>query len=395
MRTLGVISRGVRAPIIKKGDNLVNVVFDSVMNAVKGNNIELHDRDVVAVTEAVLARSQGNYATLDDIAADVKEKFPDGVVGLVFPILSRNRFSMILKGISRGVKKVYVMLSFPQDEVGNPLTSWSKIDEMNIDTYNRCFSETEFRALVGDVKHPFTGMDYIEYYKSIAECEVEVVISNNARNILNYTKNVICADIHTRFRTERSLLSAGAEKVVRLDNILTKPINGSGYQPQYGLLGSNLATDESVKLFPRDSQDFADSLQAKFMLSTGLRIECMIYGDGAFKDPVGGIWELADPVVSPGYTSGLNGQPNELKLKYLADNKLGTLSGEDAVEAMKKLIREKKDNLNASRDMSTQGTTPRQLTDLLGSLSDLTSGSGDKGTPIILIQGYFDNYSNN
>lgn len=395
MRTLGVISRGIRAPIIKKGDNLVNIVVDSVLDAVKENKFELHEKDVVAVTEAVVARAQGNYATLDDIATDIKEKFPNGVVGLIFPILSRNRFSMILKGISRGVKKLYIMLSYPQDEVGNPLTNWDKIDELNIDTFNSCFSETEFRGLVGEVKHPFTGMDYIKYYKEVAECDVEVILSNNAKHILRYTKDVICADIHTRARTQRSLIKAGADKVIRLDEILTKSINGSGYQPDYGVLGSNLATDSSVKLFPRDAQKFAEDLQAKFIATTGKSIECMVYGDGAFKDPVGGIWELADPVVSPGFTKGLLGQPNELKLKYLADNKIADLSGEQAVAAMKKLISEKKSNLNATSDMSTQGTTPRQLTDLLGSLSDLTSGSGDKGTPIILIQGYFDNYSNN
>ncbi len=391
MRATGTVSRGVRAPIIKQGDNLVEITAQSVVNAAKSEGFALNDRDVVGITESTLARAQGNYATLDVIAEDVKAKFPDGVVGLTLPILSRNRFSQILKGISMGVNELYLLLSFPSDEVGNPLISWERLDEKNVNPYTDVFTEDEFRDLFGKVVHPFTGVDYIEYYKELAGGKAKIILANDPREVLKYTKNVITADIHTRFRSKRRLLAAGAEKVVGLDEILTTSINGSGYHPQYGLLGSNLATDDSVKLFPRDAQEFAENVQARLKELSGKNIEVMVYGDGAFKDPVGGIWELADPVVSPGFTLGLNGTPNELKLKYLADNALGEKSGDEAGDAIKEMIKNKKDNM--VNTMESQGTTPRRLTDLLGSLCDLTSGSGDKGTPIILVQGYFDTYA--
>ncbi len=385
----GTISRGIRAPIIKKGDDLVKITADCVCNASKEGNFPLQDKDVVAVTEAVLARSQGNYATIDQIAADVKEKFGDETVGLILPIFSRNRFSMVLKGIAKGVKKLIVQLSYPSDEVGNSFVTYEQLIEKNVNPYADVFTGDEFRATFGDVRHTFTGVDYIEYYQKTGNCEV--ILANNPCEILKYTKFVINADIHTRRRTKKALLNAGAKKVVSLDEILNKSVNGSGYNAEYGVLGSNLATEDSVKLFPRDSQKFVDDLQAELKKRTGKTVECMIYGDGAFKDPVGGIWELADPVCSPGFTSGLKGKPNEIKLKYLADNDLADLSGEKAVEAMKEIIKNKeKDMIN---DMRSQGTTPRQLTDLLASLADLTSGSGDKGTPIILIQNYFKNFS--
>ena len=385
----GTISRGIRAPIIRTGDNLVQITADCVCNASKEGNFPLQDKDVVAVTEAVLARSQGNYATIDQIAADIKEKFGDETVGLILPIFSRNRFSMVLKGIAKGAKKLIVQLSYPSDEVGNSFVTYEQLMEKNVNPYADVFTGDEFRATFGDVRHTFTGVDYIEYYQKTGNCEV--ILANNPCEILKYTKFVINADIHTRRRTKRTLLKAGAEKVVSLDEILNKSVNGSGYNAEYGVLGSNLATENSVKLFPRDSQKFADDLQAELKKRTGKNIECMVYGDGAFKDPVGGIWELADPVCSPGFTAGLKGKPNEIKLKYLADNDLADLSGEKAVEAMKEIIKNKeKDMIN---DMRSQGTTPRQLTDLLASLADLTSGSGDKGTPIVLIQNYFKNFS--
>lgn len=385
----GTISRGIRAPIIRTGDNLVQITADCVCNVSKEGNFLLQDKDVVAVTEAVLARSQGNYATIDQIAADIKEKFGDETVGLILPIFSRNRFSMVLKGIAKGAKKLIVQLSYPSDEVGNSFVTYEQLMEKNVNPYADVFTGDEFRAVFGDVRHTFTGVDYIEYYQKTGNCEV--ILANNPCEILKYTKFVINADIHTRRRTKRTLLKAGAEKVVSLDEILNKSVNGSGYNAEYGVLGSNLATENSVKLFPRDSQKFADDLQAELKKRTGKNIECMVYGDGAFKDPVGGIWELADPVCSPGFTAGLKGKPNEIKLKYLADNDLADLSGEKAVEAMKEIIKNKeKDMIN---DMRSQGTTPRQLTDLLASLADLTSGSGDKGTPIILIQNYFKNFS--
>ena len=385
----GTISRGVRAPIIRQGDDLVKITADCVINASKQGGYELQDKDVVAVTEAVLARAQGNYATVEQIAADVKSKFGDETVGLVFPILSRNRFSMVLKGIAKGVKKLIVLLSYPSDEVGNSFVTPERLMELKVNPYTDVFTGEEFHEKFGDVRHTFTGVDYIDYYEKTANCQV--ILANNPTEILKYTKNVICADIHSRFRTQKILKNAGGENVITLDEILNKSVDGSGYNERFGVLGSNLATENSVKLFPRDAQKFVDELQAEFKLRTGKTIECMVYGDGAFKDPVCGIWELADPVASPAFTSGLSGKPNEIKLKYLADNDLANLSGEEAIEAMKEMIRNKEEDL--VNNIKSQGTTPRQLTDLLASLSDLTSGSGDKGTPIILIQNYFKNFS--
>ena len=385
----GTISRGIRAPIIRQGDDLVKITADCVVNASKDGGFPLQDKDVVAVTEAVLARSQGNYATIDHIAKDVKQKFGDNTVGLIFPIFSRNRFSMILKGIAKGAKKLIVMLSYPSDEVGNSFVTMEQLMDKNVNPYTDVFTGDEFHALFGDVRHTFTGVDYIDFYKQTGNCEV--ILANNPTEILKYTKFVINADIHTRKRTKKILEKAGAEKVVSLDEILCESIDGSGFNPAYGVLGSNLATESSVKLFPRDCEKFVTELQAELKKRTGKLIECMVYGDGAFKDPVGGIWELADPVASPAFTAGLQGKPNEIKLKYLADNDLSNLSGEEAVKAMKEMIRAKEDNM--VNNMKSQGTTPRQITDLLASLADLTSGSGDKGTPIILIQNYFKNFS--
>lgn len=385
----GTISRGVRAPIIRQGDDLVKITADCVIAAAKQGGYEVQDKDVIAVTEAVLARSQGNYATTEQIAKDVSEKFGDETVGLVLPIFSRNRFSMILKGISKGVKKLVVQLSYPSDEVGNSFVSPEKFYEKGVNPYTDVFTAEEFRKVFGDVKHIFTGVDYIDYYEKTGNCEV--ILANDPCEILKRTPYVINADIHTRKITKARLLRAGAKKVVSLDEILTHSVDGSGYNEQYGVLGSNLATENSVKLFPRDGQKFVDELAAEMKKRTGKNVECMVYGDGAFKDPVGGIWELADPVCSPAFTSGLLGKPNEIKLKYLADNDLASLSGEAAVEAMKDMIKHKESDLTA--DMKSQGTTPRRITDLLASLSDLTSGSGDKGTPFIHIQNYFKNYS--
>ena len=384
----GTISRGVRAPIIRRGDDLVKITADCIEAAAKQGGFAIQDKDVIAVTEAVLARSQGNYATIDQIAKDVSEKFGDHTVGLVMPILSRNRFSMILKGISKGVKKLVVQLSYPSDEVGNSFVTPDVLFEKGVNPYTDVFTAEEFRKTFGDVRHIFTGVDYIDYYEKTGNCEV--ILANNPCEILKHTKYVINADIHTRKRTKAQLIRGGAEKVVSLDEILTAPVDGSGYNEKYGVLGSNLATENSVKLFPRDGQKFVESLQAEMKKRTGKTVECMVYGDGAFKDPVGGIWELADPVASPAFTEGLRGKPNEIKLKYLADNDLASLNGEEAIEAMKDLIRHKESDL--TNNMKSQGTTPRQLTDLLASLSDLTSGSGDKGTPFILIQNYFKNY---
>lgn len=384
----GTISRGVRAPIIRRGDDLVKITADCIEAAAKQGGFAIQDRDVIAVTEAVLARSQGNYATIDQIAKDVSEKFGDHTVGLVMPIFSRNRFSMILKGISKGVKKLVVQLSYPSDEVGNSFVTPDVLFEKGVNPYTDVFTAEEFRKTFGDVRHIFTGVDYIDYYEKTGNCEV--ILANNPCEILKHTKCVINADIHTRKRTKAQLIRGGAEKVVSLDEILTAPVDGSGYNEKYGVLGSNLATENSVKLFPRDGQKFVESLQAEMKKRTGKTVECMVYGDGAFKDPVGGIWELADPVASPAFTEGLRGKPNEIKLKYLADNDLASLNGEEAIEAMKDLIRHKESDL--TNNMKSQGTTPRQLTDLLASLSDLTSGSGDKGTPFILIQNYFKNY---
>ncbi len=395
MDTLGTIVRGVRAPIFKQGDNLVDLVAKSVISAVEENNIVLQDKDVVAVTEAVLARTQGNYATSDQIAKDVKAKTGGKTVGLLFPILSRNRFSMLLTGIAKGVDKLIIQLSYPSDEVGNALFDIELLDEKGINPYVNSFTEVEFRKIFPKTIHPFTGVDYIDFYKKLGSefCECEIILSNDTTEILKYTDTVICADIHSKERSRKLLLKKGAKTVLTMGDLMTSSVDGSGYHPQYGLYGSNLATDNSVKLFPRDAKDFVLALQKKLNEYSGVNMECMVYGDGAFKDPVGGIWELADPVVSPGYTSGLEGQPNELKLKYLADNDLKDLEGEEAIEAMKKMILEKADDLT-NQNVSL-GTTPRRLTDLLGSLSDLTSGSGDKGTPIILIQNYFKNYADN
>jgi len=371
----------------------VEVVTDSVMAAAIQEGCELNNRDVVGVTESILARAQGNYVTLEQIAADVREKMPAKDIGLILPILSRNRFSAILRGVSMAHKgmKLYIMLAYPSDEVGNPLISMDILDEKGINPCIDTFTADEFTEIFGDITHPFTGVDYIKYYKQAAEnagdgIQVEIIMGNDPRMILKYTGNVICADIHTRFRSKRLLKAAGAKNVIGLDDILNAPVDGSGFHPEYGLLGSNLATDNTVKLFPRDSQEFAEKLSARFLELTGKNIEVMVYGDGAFKDPVGGIWELADPVVSPGFTGGLTGTPNEIKLKYLADN----APDADTEEAIKAAIRNKKADLTG--DMAAQGTTPRRLTDLIGSLCDLTSGSGDKGTPIVLVQGYFDSY---
>ena len=385
----GTISRGVRAPIIRQGDDLVKITADCVTGASEQGGFAIQDGDVIAVTEAVLARSQGNYATVEQIAKDVSEKFGDHTVGLVLPIFSRNRFSMILKGISKGVKKLVVQLSYPSDEVGNSFVTPEKIYEKGVNPYSDVFTAEEFRKTFGDVRHIFTGVDYIDYYEKAGNCEV--ILANDPCEILKRTKYVINADIHTRKRTKARLLKAGAEKVVSLDEILTSSVDGSGYNEEYGVLGSNLATENSVKLFPRAAKEFVEALSAEMKKRTGKRVECMVYGDGAFKDPVGGIWELADPVCSPAYTKGLEGKPNEIKLKYLADNDLASLSGEEAVEAMKDMIKHKEGDL--TNNMKSQGTTPRRITDLLASLSDLTSGSGDKGTPFILIQNYFKNYS--
>ena len=393
-RMIGTVSRGVRAPIIRNGDNIVDIVTASVLEASREEGIEFHDRDIVAMTEAVVARAQGNYASVDDIATDVKNKFGGETVGVIFPILSRNRFAICLRGIAKGVKKVVLMLSYPSDEVGNHLVSLDVLDEKGVNPYCDVLTLQQYRDLFGYEKHTFTGVDYVEYYEQlIRDCgaEAEIIFANNAKAILNYTKNVLCCDIHTRARTKRILKAAGAEIVLGLDEILNAPINGSGFNADYGLLGSNKATEDQVKLFPRDCQPVVDAIQKNLFEATGKRVEVMVYGDGAFKDPVGKIWELADPVVSPAYTKGLEGTPNELKLKYLADNEFSALSGDELKNAIKAKIHEKDGDLVGQ--MASEGTTPRRLTDLIGSLCDLTSGSGDKGTPIIWIQGYFDNYT--
>ena len=393
-RTVGTISRGIRTPIIRQGDNLVDIVVNSIMEASSESGFEVKDRDIVAMTEAIVARAQGNYATVEDIAADIKNKVPDGEVGVIFPILSRNRFVICLRGIAKGTKKIVLQLSYPSDEVGNHLISLDALDEKGIDPYTDVLTLERYRELFGYEKHQFTGVDYVEYYERlIRDCgaDVEIIFANNPKAILNYTKNVLCCDIHTRHRTKKVLKANGAERVYGLDEILNSPINGSGYNESYGLLGSNKSTEDQVKLFPRDCQGLVDDIQKKILDITGKHVEVMVYGDGAFKDPVGKIWELADPVVSPAYTSGLEGTPNELKLKYLADNDFAGLSGDKLKEAIKSRIREKDGNLVGQ--MVSEGTTPRRLTDLIGSLCDLTSGSGDKGTPVVFIQGYFDNYT--
>ena len=390
-RLFGTVSRGVRAPIIKNGDDIVEIVTNSVLEASKVEGVNFHDRDVVAMTEAIVARAQGNYASIDDIATDIKTKLGGETIGVIFPILSRNRFSVCLKGIAKGAKKVVLMLSYPSDEVGNHLVSMDALDEKGVNPYTDVLDLKKYRELFGYEKHTFTGVDYVEYYQSLVEemgAECEIIFANNAKAILPYATKVLCCDIHTRARTKRILKAAGAETVIGLDQVLDAPVNGSGYNENYGLLGSNKSTEDSVKLFPRDCQPIVDAIQKKLFDATGKNIEVMVYGDGAFKDPVGKIWELADPVVSPAYTSGLEGTPNELKLKYLADNDFKDLSGDALKQAIKNKISEKDSTV-----VGQMGTTPRRLTDLIGSLCDLTSGSGDKGTPIIWIQGYFDNYT--
>lgn len=393
-RKVGTVSRGIRCPIIREGDNLARIVSDSVLAAASEEGFELRDRDVIAVTESVVARAQGNYASVDAIARDVRTKTGGNTVGVIFPILSRNRFAICLKGIASGCRKVVLMLSYPSDEVGNSLVNIDRLDEAGVNPYSDVLSLERYRELFGYGKHEFTGVDYVEYYGDlIRECgaEVEIIFANRPKTILDYTDTVITCDIHTRQRTKRILRDAGAKTVLGLDDILDSSVDGSGFNENYGLLGSNKATEETVKLFPRDSQDLVDGIQKSIFDATGRHVEVMVYGDGAFKDPQGKIWELADPVVSPFHTSGLNGTPNELKLKYLADNDFASLSGEELKKAVSDSIKAKDANLKGN--MASEGTTPRQLTDLIGSLCDLTSGSGDKGTPIVLVQGYFDNYT--
>ncbi len=393
-RKVGTISRGIRCPIIREGDNLVDICVNSVLEAAESEGFSLRDRDVISMTESIVARAQGNYASVQDIADDVRAKLGGETVGVIFPILSRNRFAICLKGIAMGAKKVVLMLSYPSDEVGNALLTYDQLDEAGINPYSDVLSLEKYRELFGENKHEFTGVDYVAYYSDIireAGAEVEVVFANQAKTILNYADCIINCDIHTRKRTKRILLAAGAKVVCSLDDILTSSVNGSGYNEKYGLLGSNKSTEDKIKLFPQECFDLVEEVQKQILDKTGKHVEVMVYGDGAFKDPQGKIWELADPVVSPAYTSGLVGTPNELKLKYLADNDFKDLSGAELKEAISKSIKEKQNNLVGN--MASQGTTPRQLTDLLGSLCDLTSGSGDKGTPIVLVQGYFDNYT--
>ena len=394
-RMIGTVSRGVRTPIIRNGDDLVEIVTASVLEAAEDGGFSVRDKDIIAMTEAIVARAQGNYASVKDIADDVRAKFGGETVGVVFPILSRNRFAICLRGIAAGAKKVVLMLSYPSDEVGNHLISIDAMDEKGVDPYCDVLTLEKYRELFGYEKHRFTGVDYVEYYQTLIKesgAEVEVIFANNPKAILSYTKNVLCCDIHTRQRTKKLVKAAGAEIVYGLDEILNTSVNGSGYNADYGLLGSNKATEDQVKLFPRDCQPLVDAIQAKILEKTGKHVEVMVYGDGAFKDPVGKIWELADPVVSPAYTSGLEGTPNEIKLKYLADNDFAGLSGEALKQAIKAKISEKDGDLTGQ--MVSEGTTPRRLTDLIGSLCDLTSGSGDKGPPVVYIQGYFDNYTN-
>ena len=393
-RRVGTISRGIRCPIIREGDNLADIIVESVLEAAESEGFELRDRDVIAATESIVARAQGNYASIDAIAKDVKTKLGGETIGVIFPILSRNRFSICLKGIAKGARKVVLMLSYPSDEVGNELVSLDKLDDAGINPYSDVMDLEKYRELFGENKHPFTGVDYVQYYSDLikeAGAEVEVIFANQPQEILKHAKNVLTCDIHTRARTKRILEKNGAEVVLGLDNILTCPVDGSGCNERFGLLGSNKSTEESVKLFPRDCTDLVLEVQGKILEKTGKHVEVMVYGDGAFKDPVGKIWELADPCVSVAHTEGLNGTPNEVKLKYLADNDFKDLKGEALKDAISKRIQEKEDDLVG--DMSSQGTTPRRLTDLIGSLCDLTSGSGDKGTPVILVQGYFDNFT--
>ncbi len=393
-RMVGTVVRGLRAPIIREGDDLESIVVDAVLKASKEENFALRDKDVVAVTEAVVARAQGNYATTDQLAEDVRAKLGGETIGVIFPILSRNRFAICLRGIARGAKKIVLMLSYPSDEVGNHLIEVDRLDEKGIDPYKDVLTQAQFEELFGKSRHTFTGMDYVNYYKELIEeegAEAEIIFANDPRVILDYTKRVLTCDIHTRARSKRLLKAAGGEIVLGMDDLLTSSVNGGGYNEKYGILGSNKSTEDTIKLFPNNCAEFVNAVQKKLHVATGKTIEVMVYGDGAFKDPVGKIWELADPVVSPGYTSGLEGTPNEVKLKYLADNDFADLSGDELKEAISDYIRKKDDNLGSS--MAAQGTTPRRLTDLIGSLCDLTSGSGDKGTPIVYIQGYFDNYT--
>lgn len=394
-RKVGTISRGIRCPIIREGDDLASIVVDSVLEAAQAEGFSIRDKDVISVTESIVARAQGNYAPVEAIAKDVRAKLGGGTIGVILPILSRNRFAICLKGIAGGADKVVLMLSYPSDEVGNELVSLDKLDEHGINPYSDVLTLEKYRELFGENKHTFTGIDYVDYYGRLireAGADVEIVFSNNPVTVLSYTKNVICCDIHSRFRTKRILKNAGGERIFGMDDILNAPVDGSGFNSKYGLLGSNKSTEDKVKLFPEDCTVFVHEVQNLVFQRTGKRIEVMVYGDGAFKDPVGKIWELADPCVSPAYTSGLEGTPNELKLKYLADNDFKDLSGEALQQAISDKIKDKNDDLIG--DMAAQGTTPRKLTDLIGSLSDLTSGSGDKGTPVVLIQGYFDNYTN-
>ena len=394
-RKVGTVSRGIRCPIIREGDDLAAIVTDSVIEAAECEGFALRDRDVISITESIVARSQGNYASVSDIALDVKNKFGGGTVGVIFPILSRNRFAICLRGIAMGAKKIVLMLAYPSDEVGNELVSLDKIDEAGINPYSDVLTLEKYRELFGENKHEFTGVDYVDYYRGIIEaagCEAEIIFANRPTAILAYTDCVLTCDIHTRARTKRILSAAGARIVLGLDEIMNAPVNGSGYNEKYGLLGSNKSTEDSIKLFPKECRDLVLDIQKRILDRTGKHVEVMVYGDGAFKDPKGKIWELADPVVSPAFTDGLVGTPNELKLKYLADNDFKDLSGEALREAISESIRKKGDNLVGN--MASQGTTPRQLTDLIGSLCDLTSGSGDKGTPVVLVQGYFDNYTN-
>lgn len=391
-RVVGTVARGLRTPIISEGDNLSEIVVDSLLNAAKVENFKIRDKDIISITESVVARAQGNYANIDNIAKDIEEKFGENTIGLVFPILSRNRFSVMLRGIAKGAKKLVLMLSYPADEVGNHLVDLDLLDEKGVNPWTDVLTEKDFRDHFGHTLHPFTGVDYVEYYRSIMEeynIPFEIIFSNNPRTILDYTKNVLVCDVHTRFRTKRILKENGGNIIYGLDDILNQSIDGSGYNEEYGLLGANKATEDKVKLFPRDCQPIVDEIQTMVKEKTGKTIEVMVYGDGAFKDPVGKIWELADPVVSPAYTSGLDGTPSEIKLKYLADNDFANLKGQELKTAISKYIENKETELDSR---ASQGTTPRRLTDLIGSLSDLTSGSGDKGTPVVYIQGYFDSY---
>lgn len=393
-RLIGTVSRGIRGPIIRQGDDLVDIAVSSVMDAVNSENIKIRDRDIIALTESVVARAQGNYATVADIADDVRTKTGGGTVGVIFPILSRNRFAICLKGIAMGCRKIILMLSYPSDEVGNALLTYDQIDEADINPYSDVLSLEKYRELFGDNKHEFTGVDYVDYYSNIVQeagADIEIVFANQPKTILDYTDCVITCDIHSRIRTKRILKAAGAKTVLGLDDILNAPVGDSGYNEKFGLLGSNKSTEDKVKLFPRDCQGLVEDIQKQMLALTGKHVEVMVYGDGAFKDPKGKIWELADPVVSPAFTDGLIGTPNELKLKYLADNDFKHLSGQELKDAITKSIKAKDKDLKGN--MASQGTTPRQLTDLIGSLCDLTSGSGDKGTPFILIQGYFDNFT--